>query len=131
MEDESGGVQIRHPDVRVFEAGRWTSQPPRPWRQRGAEPTRIVAYVASEPATESYVEIVDAQTRSRVVTCIELVSPTNKRPGQGLDVYLQKQAECRAGRVNLVEIDLTRGGRREEIFPWWTGGQPLRSTLRA
>jgi hypothetical protein len=31
---------------------------------------------------------------------------------------LAKQDECRAARVNRVEIDLTRAGSREEIMPW-------------
>jgi hypothetical protein len=47
-----------------------------------------------------------------VVTAIEFVSPTNKRPGAGRRQYRRKQRECRRGGVNLVEIDFTRQGRR-------------------
>ena len=47
----------------------------------------------------------------RVVTAIEVLSLSNKRPGdQGRDLYLQKQAEILASEVHLVEIDLLRGG---------------------
>jgi hypothetical protein len=60
-----------------------------------------------------------------VITSIELVSPTNKQPGHGRETYQDKQAECRAGRVNLVEIDLTRAGDRGSIFPWWPIAQPV------
>jgi hypothetical protein len=47
-----------------------------------------------------------------VVSVIEFLSPTNKLPGQGRREYRRKQRECRRGGVNLVEIDLTRRGRR-------------------
>jgi hypothetical protein len=125
LEDEAGiGIQLRHPDVRVIEENQGGGVTRVLSAVAEADPSRIVVNVAADPITESYVEIVDAQTRNRVITCIELVSPTNKRPGQGREVYLEKQAECRAAGVNLVEIDLTRSGRREEIFPWLAGVSP-------
>jgi hypothetical protein len=42
---------------------------------------------------------------------IEVLSPANKRPGNGQDLYLQKQAEVIGGKVSLVEIDLLRTGK--------------------
>ena len=53
----------------------------------------------------------------QVVTALELLSPTNKRPGEGRDSYLFKQDDYMAADVNVVEIDLTRGGRRPMIGP--------------
>lgn len=55
------------------------------------------------------VEIVDAKFGQDVVTAIELLSPENKRPGDGLEQFRRKQAEYRQARVNRVEIDLLRG----------------------
>jgi hypothetical protein len=67
--------------------------------------------------TQGYIEIVDAGSGHRVITVIEFLSPTNKLPGDGQDLYLKKQKEVRAARVNLVEVDLTRAGRRALLIP--------------
>ncbi len=45
----------------------------------------------------------------RVVTVVELLSPTNKRPGEGRDNYLHKRANVIMSGTNLVELDLLRG----------------------
>ena len=48
----------------------------------------------------------------RIVTAIELLSPTNKeRPGDR-EVYLAKRGELLRDGVNVVQIDLLRGGPR-------------------
>jgi hypothetical protein len=65
---------------------------------------------APEPTNEAYLEVVTAEDE-RLVTAIELLSPSNKEPGEGRKAYLEKQRECRAADVNLVEIDLVRAGR--------------------
>jgi hypothetical protein len=131
LEDEGGvAMQSRHPDVRVVEESELGGAAQVAIRAAAADPDRIIVDVAAEPVTESYIEIVDAQTRARVITCIELVSPTNKRSGPGRELYSQKQAECLAARVNLVEIDLTRAGSRQEIFPWLPAG-PVQPTYVA
>ena len=67
--------------------------------------------------TETYVEIVDANSGNQVVTVIEFLSPTNKLAGKGREEYLEKRDECRRARVNLVEIDLTRQGPRKQVLP--------------
>ena len=73
----------------------------------------LVFKVTDDERTEMFVEI---RTRlgdegERLVTVIEVLSPTNKTPGEkGRDLYLQKQREILASPVHLVEIDLLRGG---------------------
>jgi hypothetical protein len=57
----------------------------------------------------SYLKIVDRNTRD-VVTVIELLSPTNKRPGEHRAQYLAKRSAIRHSHAHLVEIDLLRGG---------------------
>jgi hypothetical protein len=48
-----------------------------------------------------------------LVTAIEILSPVNKKPGQeAFDEYLAKRREILRSRVNLMEIDLLRAGRR-------------------
>jgi hypothetical protein len=66
---------------------------------------------------ESYVEILDRATGQRVVTVIEVVSPTNKAMGAGRDSYAQKQREVRQSDAHLVEIDLLRAGHHVVAAP--------------
>lgn len=66
---------------------------------------------------ESYIEILDRQSGQRVVTVIEVLSPTNKTPGPGRDAYLAKQEEVWKSATHLVEIDLLRGGEHTVLIP--------------
>ena len=75
-----------------------------------AEP--ILIHLDSEPITESYIEIIDAKSGHRVVTAIEVLSPTNKQPTEGQRLYLKKRADMKVAGVNTVEIDLLRAGDR-------------------
>ncbi len=69
-------------------------------------------YPDFEPTTQKHLKVIHRPTR-RVVTVIEMLSPTNKEPGDdGMNAYLEKRAEYLASRCNLVEIDLLRGGER-------------------
>ncbi|MGL6076037.1 MAG: DUF4058 family protein [Fimbriiglobus sp.] len=66
---------------------------------------------SEEPIEQPYVEILDAKSR-RLVTAIEILSPSNKTRGDaGFDAYREKQAEFLAAGVNLVEIDWLRAGQ--------------------
>src|SRR5262249_42670233 len=56
----------------------------------------------------SSLEIRDRRNR-RLVTAIELLSPSNKTPGADRDDYLRKRAQLLAHHIHLVEIDLRRG----------------------
>ena len=64
---------------------------------------------------EGYLEIVDRDTRD-VITVIELLSPTNKRGAGDADAksYLKKRERLMRTGVNLVELDLLRGGSRPQ-----------------
>ena len=57
----------------------------------------------------SYLNVLDRESRE-VVTVIELLSPTNKRPGDNRAQYLAKRSAVRHSEAHLVEIDLLRGG---------------------
>ncbi len=58
-----------------------------------------------------FVKIMDAMNH-RIVTVIELLSPANKSSGRDGDAYLAKREEYLSAGVNLVEMDLLRGGNR-------------------
>jgi hypothetical protein len=62
----------------------------------------------------SFVEIRDRRNR-QLVTLIELLSPSNKRPGGDREQYFAKRNEILASAVHFVEIDLLRGGRRMPV----------------
>lgn len=62
------------------------------------------------------VRIRDIRNR-KVVTAIELLSPSNKNPGADRDRYLLKREEFIANGTHLVEIDLLRSGHRLPINP--------------
>jgi hypothetical protein len=57
----------------------------------------------------AFVEIRDRRSR-KLVTVIELLSPSNKRPGPDRDQYLSKRGQILASSAHFVEIDLLRGG---------------------
>ncbi|MGO9600927.1 MAG: DUF4058 family protein [Isosphaeraceae bacterium] len=81
-----------------------------------AEPL-VIHLEESEPIRQGYIEIIDIKSGRRVVTVIEVLSPSNKLPGPGKDLYTKKQEELRAGGVSLVEIDLLRTGSRVLTAP--------------
>lgn len=64
--------------------------------------------------TRRYLRIHEARS-SRVVTAIELLSPSNKTPGADRDAYLAKREEYLATGTNVVEIDLLRAGTRPPL----------------
>ena len=82
-------------------------------KSRGAvatlEPPMQIETVRSSLHTETFLEIRDI-VRQRLVTAIEVLSPTNKTSHRG--EYLAKRDRLLASDVNLVEIDLLIGGRR-------------------
>ena len=59
----------------------------------------------------AFLEIRDRGNR-QLVTVLELLSPSNKRPGPDREQYLAKRQQLLASSVHLVELDLLRGGPR-------------------
>jgi len=55
-----------------------------------------------------HVEIVDS--RAHIITAIELLSPSNKESGEACVAWKRKRFDYLRGGINLVEIDLLRGG---------------------
>jgi hypothetical protein len=76
------------------------------------------AQIVTVPSAEQdpFIEIQDRESR-KVVTVIELLSPSNKQLGSGRDQYLAKRNEYLKSAVHLVEIDLLRGGPRMPLAP--------------
>ena len=70
-------------------------------------PVRVHPRLVGE-TRDSFVEIRDRKSR-KVVTVIELLSPSNKT-GRDRGQYLKKRGDLLESPVHLVEIDLLRGG---------------------
>lgn len=63
-----------------------------------------------ETVKETYLEVRDIVTQE-VVTVIEILSPKNKRLGEGRNAYVKKRLQVLGSYTNLVEIDLLRDGK--------------------
>jgi Protein of unknown function (DUF4058) len=84
-----------------------------------AEPVTMRACILEEHR-ESFVEIFEAGPDQRLVTGIEGLSPSNKRPGTpGWKRCQRKRQSLMLDGVNLVEIDLLRGGPRMPMLDPW------------
>jgi hypothetical protein len=100
----------------------------RPSARRGAD---LAVLEADEPyfiepqeteVREPFIEILSAEGE-RLVTGIELVSPSNKLDSEGRELYQKKHQETRSAGVHLVEIDLTRRGTHVLDVPEMMLGQ--------
>lgn len=69
---------------------------------------------------ENFIEIYESNPDVRLVTCIKVLSPSNKRRGsEGWQQYLRKRNALLLGSANLVEIDLLRGSQRMPMVEPW------------
>ena len=110
----AGDERLIIPDVSVS-----ATEPP--WSERssfssGANATALAPVECLLPKTEPHEEgFLEIRTigDDRLVTVIELLSPSNKQRGtKGARKYLSKRKALLQTTANLVEIDLLRGGRR-------------------
>ncbi len=69
-----------------------------------------------ETVNERYLEIRETASDS-VVTAIELLSPTNKRAGDGRKSYEAKRNAILSSLTHLVEVDLIRAGVAMPMAP--------------
>jgi hypothetical protein len=79
----------------------------------------VIVRVPHDEYRETFLNIVtSAGGNERLVTSIEVLSPTNKTPGEhGRELYKRKQKEVIESKVNLVEIDLLRAGEHATAVP--------------
>lgn len=115
--------QVIVPDVAVAES---TVTPPPPVDTSDGG-TAIAAVTPSirvqmleEEIAERFITIRSGpgETKSEIVTIIEVVSPSNKLIGSsGHTSYLKKREEILNSRTHFIEIDLLRGGDRRHLGP--------------
>jgi hypothetical protein len=109
---KKGGTALAEPDIQ-------------------AKPHVLRAFLTEE-YREKFVEIYETDPEMRLVTSIEVLSPSNKRPGtEGWDLYQRKRQSILLGNVNLVEMDLLRGGQRMPMFDPWPSSPYTLTVARA
>jgi hypothetical protein len=105
-DEDEGLPPHRFPDVGILATG---AASPAPAAAIATAPPFLPADFP-EPIPHVSVEIRDVAER-RLVTCIEVLSPTNKR-GPGHEEYAGKRLQILSGTAHLVEIDLLRVSSR-------------------
>ena len=103
------------PDVAVLEGPARAGRRPNGGGVALARP--LVLHLQVEEFTGRFIEIRELGSGGRLITAVEVLSPSNKRPGKGQKLYLKKQRELRRAEVSSVEIDLLRAGRRVLAYP--------------
>ncbi|NJN66612.1 MAG: DUF4058 family protein [Chloroflexaceae bacterium] len=125
-------VGILYPDVEVIRvtSASGSFPPVAPSHQSGSgnERARGSAVVVAEPEIAPFlvvpmpfeVRLVSVEIRdvahNKLVTCIEMLSPVNKRE-PGLTIYRGKRQRLFEGGVHVLEIDLLRRGTRPVSHP--------------
>ncbi|MBX9254243.1 DUF4058 family protein [Desmonostoc muscorum CCALA 125] len=84
----------------------------------------IVNLPIPEEVREGYLEVREVGTEEVVVT-IEVLSPKNKRSGEGRKAYESKRQQILSTFTHLIEIDLLRGGEPMPIL-----GNQIKSDYR-
>jgi hypothetical protein len=109
------------PDVSVPRSNQRPGPPPVASPGSGAVAVTlnpVVVIVPTEENRELFVEICTTRGEQPLVTVIEVLSPGNKKAGEvARKKYQEKQKELLASRVNLLEIDLLRGGNHTTAVP--------------
>lgn len=71
---------------------------------------------------EKFLDIREMRS-GHIVTTIEVLSPANKRGGEGRQQYLLKRNACLLGERNFMEIDLLRRGTRMPLANEYPAGE--------
>ncbi|MCA8998345.1 MAG: DUF4058 family protein [Planctomycetaceae bacterium] len=115
------GQRMYKPDVSLV-SGEGTSQSrPDNVTVSTLEP-QIVQVPAEDDEGQAFLTIRSRDQR-RIITVIELLSPTNKDSHGGQKEYLTKRANYLKTAANIVEIDLLRGGTRLPSAPVLVDGE--------
>jgi hypothetical protein len=127
----AGDLAVIRPDVLVGRTAsrRRNPRPPQPAVAVAEPEVGVVEMDVVVPVEvkvdDWFLEIRTAAT-NKLVTAIEVLSPTNKSGGDGRKEYLRKRRHIFKTRTNLVQIDLLRGGRPMPL----TSQQPMQGSYR-
>ncbi len=102
-------ILVGIPDVSIVRQSRAVPVKATPTATATLSQPILVALPESETTIERYLEVREVAT-GEVVTVVEILSPKNKRSGEGREQYLSKRQKVLGSQSHLVEIDLLRGG---------------------
>jgi hypothetical protein len=112
LENRSNSRRQIIPDIHVSEVYPQSTEPPAELRDGEAAIAEPIVFEVDEvEIREGYITI-RVGDRGQIITVLEFLSPTNKRPGPGQQKYLEKQTDVLRSSASLVEIDLLRSGDR-------------------
>ncbi|MBC8115384.1 MAG: DUF4058 family protein [Candidatus Saccharimonas sp.] len=103
---ELPSIRGRYPDVSVLTAESGVVAV----ESGTASAVIVLEALMPEPMVQTYVEVREVESQ-KLVTAIEMLSPTNKR-GDGLAEFRKKRIEYLSGPAHYMEIDLLRSGER-------------------
>lgn len=109
------GLNIYYPDVAVMEN---KVKEPMPIYGNRPQITAANLSVPIQSTIEVKVPVIEIREskNKKLITVIEILSPANKR-GLGFQQYQEKRKNLIAGKINLLEIDLIRGGKKVVSHP--------------
>ncbi|MEM6593085.1 MAG: DUF4058 family protein [Cyanobacteria bacterium P01_H01_bin.119] len=106
-EDTREDLLVGRPDATVFKLRTQEQNPPVSKSAATLVAPITVELPMPEEIQERYLEVREVGTGT-VVTTLELISPSNKRPGNGRRQYEDKRIKILTSSTHLVEIDLIR-----------------------
>jgi hypothetical protein len=111
LDDDGSSLLVGIPDVSVAISA--SDRPTEPQTTSAVATAPLVQKVMlpiPQEIKERYLEIRDV-TSGVLITAIELLSPKNKRAGEGRKQYESKRSMILSSLTHFVEIDLLRGGQ--------------------
>jgi hypothetical protein len=121
-EEEGKTEHIFQPDIEVLSSRQGTSSTAVAEQAVAAADDESIEMRATieDSFEETFIDIFEQNPERRLITSIEVLSPSNKRPGsESRGLYLRKRQALMMGEANLVEIDLLRGGARLPMLDAW------------
>lgn len=113
--DGQESLEVGIPDVSVISPKSGTTQTPSIATLPAQSEFVTVTIPVPQEIREGYLEIREVAT-GRVITVIEVLSPTNKRAGKGREAYEEKRRTVLSSPTHLIEIDLLRSGKPMPIL---------------
>jgi hypothetical protein len=110
VEEAQGLALVGRPDLAVVGARRTEAGD-----ARTAAAVVEVELPMADRVRETYLEV-RTPGEGEVVTVLEVLSPANKRGGEGRRLYLQKRSSVLATLTSLIEIDLLRAGESMPVI---------------
>lgn len=110
-------IGITYPDVAILKRNR-VEEPATPYPVPPVM-TEPDAYITTNVTVRIPVVQIRDVEKNQLITCIEVLSPVNKR-NPGWQPYHEKRNNLHQNGVHLLEIDLLRRGKRH----LWNVGQP-------